>query len=191
MPLKIITDEHGNACPQVFCDWCGQRIERAADGNYQWVMWDNRKVVYEDAPIFTHKRCCWAFEHHNAAPHRHFGACDLQCLPIYLANNLELNWVSALKSSRIMSGFEGDFITQRLDPEKWQRVRKEVFERDKYQCQYCGTKQGPMECDHIMPVSKGGSNEMHNLVTACFDCNRSKRDKPLMDWIRELQAVRG
>ena len=31
-----------------------------------------------------------------------------------------------------------------------------------------------MEVDHIIAVSKGGSNESDNLITSCFDCNRGK-----------------
>ena len=58
-------------------------------------------------------------------------------------------------------------------------VRFEVFKRDSFKCQYCG-KSAPdvvLEVDHIIPVSKGGDNDISNLITACFDCNRGKRDK--------------
>jgi len=33
-----------------------------------------------------------------------------------------------------------------------------------------------LEVDHIQPSSKGGSGDINNLVTSCFDCNRGKRD---------------
>ena len=62
-------------------------------------------------------------------------------------------------------------------------VRFEVFKRDNFKCQYCG-KSAPdvvLEVDHIIPVSKGGDNDISNLITACFDCNRGKRDKKLTD----------
>lgn len=36
--------------------------------------------------------------------------------------------------------------------------------------------------DHVVPISKGGSNEDTNLVTACLPCNRSKRDKLVSEW---------
>ena len=52
----------------------------------------------------------------------------------------------------------------------------EVFKRDGFICQYCG-KHPPditLEVDHINPVSKGGSDDINNLITACFDCNRGK-----------------
>ena len=62
-------------------------------------------------------------------------------------------------------------------------VRFEVFKRDSFTCQYCG-KSAPdvvLEVDHIIPVAKGGDNDLSNLITACFDCNRGKRDKKLTD----------
>jgi len=56
------------------------------------------------------------------------------------------------------------------------KVRFEVFKRDGFQCAYCG-KTPPevsLEVDHIEPKSKGGKDEINNLVTACFNCNRGK-----------------
>lgn len=62
-------------------------------------------------------------------------------------------------------------------------VRFEVFKRDSFKCQYCGATAPDviLEVDHIKPVSKGGTNDLLNLITACRDCNRGKRDKPLTD----------
>lgn len=57
------------------------------------------------------------------------------------------------------------------------KARFLVFKRDDYRCQICGaTADGGarLEADHKHPVSKGGSNEMHNLWTLCFNCNRGK-----------------
>ncbi len=56
------------------------------------------------------------------------------------------------------------------------RVRFEVFKRDGFKCQYCGAHPPNvvLECDHIIPVSEGGSDDMDNLVAACFSCNRGK-----------------
>lgn len=64
-------------------------------------------------------------------------------------------------------------------------VRHEVFKRDNYTCQECGAKLGDikpngekvkLEVDHIYPVSKGGTNDMNNLQTLCWECNRNKSD---------------
>jgi len=56
------------------------------------------------------------------------------------------------------------------------RIRFEAFKRDGFICQYCG-KHPPevmLEIDHIEPKSKGGSDDLNNLITSCFDCNRGK-----------------
>lgn len=62
-------------------------------------------------------------------------------------------------------------------------IRFEVFKRDNFTCQYCGA-QAPdviLEVDHINPVKLGGTNEIMNLVTSCFNCNRGKSAKKLSD----------
>ncbi len=63
------------------------------------------------------------------------------------------------------------------------KVRFEVFKRDRFTCQYCGRKAPDilLQLDHIEPVAKGGTDDIINLVTSCFDCNMGKRDKKLDD----------
>ena len=62
-------------------------------------------------------------------------------------------------------------------------LRFEVFKRDRFTCQYCGRKapEVVLEVDHLIPVAEGGENELLNLVTSCFDCNRGKGKKKLSD----------
>jgi hypothetical protein len=51
-----------------------------------------------------------------------------------------------------------------------------VLNRDKFTCQYCGRRGGELEVDHVVPYSRGGSDEMDNLVAACRSCNQGKSD---------------
>lgn len=63
------------------------------------------------------------------------------------------------------------------------KLRFEVFKRDSFTCQYCGA-QAPdvlLHVDHIVPVSKGGGDEILNLITACEPCNQGKSDRSLDD----------
>lgn len=57
--------------------------------------------------------------------------------------------------------------------------RFKVLKRDNYTCQYCGRSapEVKLEIDHQKPVSKGGTNDINNLVTSCRSCNRGKSDK--------------
>lgn len=56
------------------------------------------------------------------------------------------------------------------------KLRFDVFKRDGFKCQYCGNTPPliVLEIDHIIPVSKKGTDEIDNLITSCFDCNRGK-----------------
>lgn len=57
-------------------------------------------------------------------------------------------------------------------------IRHEVLKRDDFRCVECGAtnKQSPLQVDHIIPLSKGGTDELDNLRTLCNTCNISKSD---------------
>ncbi len=63
------------------------------------------------------------------------------------------------------------------------KTRFEVFKRDSFTCQFCGRKAPDvlLVVDHMEPVSKGGTNHILNLITACRDCNLGKSDRRLAD----------
>ncbi len=63
------------------------------------------------------------------------------------------------------------------------KLRKEIYIRDNYTCNYCKTTGGRLEIDHIVPYSKGGSNDINNLTTACRKCNRQKKDKSVEEFL--------
>lgn len=56
------------------------------------------------------------------------------------------------------------------------RQRFEIFKRDGFICQYCGNHPPSviLHVDHIVPVSKNGTNDMDNLITLCSKCNLGK-----------------
>lgn len=64
-----------------------------------------------------------------------------------------------------------------------QRLRFEVFKRDKFTCQYCGRKAPDviLNCDHVRAVAEGGGNDLLNLITSCRECNGGKGAVPLSD----------
>lgn len=70
--------------------------------------------------------------------------------------------------------YEFDRRCSRLPWSEWAVLRLGVFQRDEFTCRYCGAHGVPLECDHATPLSRGGTNDRPNLVTACRDCNRSK-----------------
>jgi 5-methylcytosine-specific restriction endonuclease McrA len=54
--------------------------------------------------------------------------------------------------------------------------RSRIYKRDGYECVYCGSKK-ELTLDHVLPKSRGGTNEWTNLVTSCMKCNRKKADR--------------
>lgn len=50
--------------------------------------------------------------------------------------------------------------------EKWQRA-----------CVFCGITNVPLEIEHLVPKSRGGSNRVSNLAIACHDCNQKKNSQ--------------
>jgi hypothetical protein len=59
------------------------------------------------------------------------------------------------------------------------RVKMRVVRRDNYTCQHCDKhlRDNEVEFDHIIPISKGGSSDEHNIRLTCHDCNADKSDK--------------
>ena len=85
-----------------------------------------------------------------------------------------------------------DWVTPKKDPPKHNKrvgigntLRFQILIRDNFTCQYCGVNKEEdgvkLEVDHIVPVSKGGTNNKSNLTTACFKCNRGKSNKVIPD----------
>lgn len=60
-----------------------------------------------------------------------------------------------------------------------------------YRCHYCEEchfTEDEITKDHKKPQSKGGKDNVKNIVPACLKCNRDKDDKPYDEYIRILKA---
>ena len=53
-------------------------------------------------------------------------------------------------------------------------TRLEVFNRDRYICQYCSKESRQLTLDHVIPRYRGGQHTWENVVSACIRCNRRK-----------------
>lgn len=62
-------------------------------------------------------------------------------------------------------------------------IRSAAMARDGRRCVYCGDTSGPFHFDHLFPVSKGGGNDLSNIVVSCVPCNMSKGSKTLAEWV--------
>lgn len=54
-------------------------------------------------------------------------------------------------------------------------------------CAYCGERTDDMQPDHVIPLSRGGSNSITNIVPSCGPCNADKRDLYLHEWYADRE----
>jgi 5-methylcytosine-specific restriction endonuclease McrA len=59
-------------------------------------------------------------------------------------------------------------------------TRFNVFLRDRFQCQYCGSRED-LTFDHLLPRSRGGHTTWGNVVAACSPCNLRKGNKTMAE----------
>ncbi len=69
-----------------------------------------------------------------------------------------------------LSGYE----TREYLLEKWDRT-----------CAYCGKKDVPLEIEHIVPKSRGGSNRISNLTLCCRSCNQKKSNLSVEEFLKD------
>ena len=79
------------------------------------------------------------------------------------------------KEIQLFEKLESSELPQSREPIP-EDVRFFVWRRDGGKCAKCGSKEN-LEFDHIIPVSKGGSNTERNIQLLCEKCNREKSNK--------------
>lgn len=62
-------------------------------------------------------------------------------------------------------------------------VREYLLEKYERKCTYCGAENTPLEIEHIVPRSRGGSNSVTNLCLACRRCNVKKGNMSLEEFL--------
>ena len=70
-----------------------------------------------------------------------------------------------------------------VPPRRVKFSRRNIFERDRFACQYCdrAPARSELSVDHVVPKSRGGSTTWTNVVLACTECNARKRDHLLQE----------
>jgi hypothetical protein len=67
---------------------------------------------------------------------------------------------------------------------------KKKLELQNYMCLYCGKDiRNDFTIDHIVPVCKGGNNDISNIDLICFSCNSSKGKKSKEEFIKYIEGV--
>lgn len=64
-------------------------------------------------------------------------------------------------------------------------VREYLLEKWNRKCAYCGIANVPLEVEHIVPRSKGGSDRVSNLTLACVPCNQAKNNQLVEEFLSD------
>jgi 5-methylcytosine-specific restriction endonuclease McrA len=67
---------------------------------------------------------------------------------------------------------------------------KRIYNKQDGLCATCSCVLSKWHVDHIKPISKGGSNEIHNLQLLCKSCNLRKSNKSLEDFLEIIKGVK-
>jgi hypothetical protein len=74
-----------------------------------------------------------------------------------------------------MAALEGSQLAlDKLNSRRYREQRERVFKRDGRFCQICGTDEGEMHIDHVIPRKVGGDHSLDNLRVLCKSCNLRK-----------------
>ena len=66
----------------------------------------------------------------------------------------------------------------RFSEKDWRRLKA----RYRDCCAYCGKPSDTLQREHVLPISRGGSHGVGNIVPACARCNYGKRTSLAIEW---------
>lgn len=78
------------------------------------------------------------------------------------------------------AGYDHGVAIQFAVDDPWALLRARVFATKGCQCHYCGAPASHV--DHLTPRSRGGADELANLVPACARCNLTKARRTAVEW---------
>lgn len=118
-----------------------------------------------------------------------YGKLSRECRPhIPIITTIEKNELYDRLSHLIEdSGTSVKALRKRLT----ETAKRELFEEDDYQCQYCGERDGynNLFADHIVPLIFNGTNSPDNLTTSCKSCNSKKHDDDVFEFIEKYKLT--
>jgi len=76
---------------------------------------------------------------------------------------------------------------------KWNmKTTIDIYKKSDGVCWYCGKKiEADFTIDHVIPISRGGTDTLENLVPCCKSCNSGKRNKSIEEFRRFYQNKMG
>lgn len=99
-----------------------------------------------------------------------------------LRSSVDINSIIAIKRSTLRKR-----VKRNIPP----LTNRELFLRDAHLCMFCGGqfKESSLTRDHVIPLSRGGTDRWSNVVTACRHCNTFKGNRTPEEANLQLLAV--
>ena len=76
----------------------------------------------------------------------------------------------------------------------FRKNRKQLLSEDGASCAACGNSKRELQCDHVVPVADGGSDELDNLQLLCVKCHKKKtakeHEKPELEHAARMRALK-
>jgi len=120
-----------------------------------------RRVEYQSTEC---KSCGNIFEHRP---------CES---PVFCSKDCQSEWQSKAYSGSGNPCYRGGSSRKEYYPDNWDKMRKDAYQRDDYECQRCGKENCRLNAHHIRPVSifdyPDNAHYMDNLVTLCVGCHK-------------------
>jgi hypothetical protein len=162
-----------------------------------WYLAPSLKLKHKTKPHFTIDvddfnstsdilKCVFITLHFSCKIKDNLSAIDATCMLFAIREILKFSGVAVSKNVefdgyKCAKQYYKHVVNKRNVPNA---LRLFIFERDKFKCVYCGLgakDDAVLNVDHILPISKGGSNEPNNLQTLCRACNNGKADRIMPD----------
>lgn len=163
---------------QSYCKACMREYRQEKFSDPDAAKTERERVLryYREDPDYRER-----FQQQNNARSRERWATD----PAYRDRKNKQHYAGRFKPHRI----EQTRLRSRMDRSKRRALEKSgpgvspeiwlaICEAYNHRCCACGSD-GPLEMDHVIPLSKGGTHSPENIQPLCVPCNRKKADKTI------------
>jgi len=138
-----------------------QRSKKWREENPDWVKQNNKNWAINNAEYKALKNAEWRLN--NLEQHR----------------DNSKNWAKENPDKRKANNYKRRALLG--ENGKYAISKKELQKIYAKPCLYCGSK-GDITLDHVIPVKRGGTHSIGNLVPSCQSCNSSKGNKTITEW---------
>ncbi len=143
--------------------YVGQNEAKTIESTIYWIK------ACDTEPITDSQQFSWFYKSYNYLMSGDYSY-EQKKLLIYEDYDKERRRFERLKQKYLEEDSTKDTKNRPRIPEN---IRIQVWRRDDGKCARCGSREN-LEYDHIVPISKGGSNTTRNIELLCEKCNRSK-----------------